>query len=623
MSGKPPKKAAAASTRKKLLIGLVALLAVATLGLGVFLWIYSRDDGLIFDNVYFMDQNLGGMSRQEAEAAIEARTQELQDQGLTVELQDRSLVLTPENTRVEIDAAAVAQAAFDYGREGNMFQRAKARSAAALTSHTLNVTDYLSLDETYIRQAVDQLGAEINRPLVQPTVTVTGEKPDMTKYCLPLPDSDDQQPQEDVTILEILPEEPCYLENGQTMTIEMGVSGQNLDTQGLYTQILRAYTEGNLATICTTYEVTQPDPIDVSALFAEHCQVPVNSELNEETYVASRETLGYGFVAEELQKQIDGAEEGQVLTIQFQVLIPEHTKASLEAELFKDVLVSIKTPHVSNRRRTKNLELACAAIDGYILKPGATFSFNNVVGERTAAKGYQEATVYSGMNSVEELGGGVCQVASTLYYGALLADFKIVERRVHTFAVTYVDYGMDATVYWGSLDFQFQNNTEYPVKIVTSVHDGYVWLEYIGTETKDYYVKMEWVQESRDDWETVEVELTEENAKKYADYEIGDTVVSPYTGRTGYSYKLKYNRETDELISREKEAYSSYARRDKQVLVGPKKPKPTEPEPTEPEPTEPKPTEPEPTEPKPTEPTDPTPTDPTPTDPENPPGGEP
>lgn len=609
MSGKPRKQIA---LRKKLLISLVSLVGALAVGTGIFLWIYSRDDGLIFDNVYFMDQNLGGMTREEARTVIDNRARDLCAQNLTVELQDRSLVLTPENSKVRVDAEAAAQAAFDYGREGNMFQRAKARSAAALTSYTLDASAFLSLDETYIREAVDQLGAEINRDLVQTAVTVTGQQPDMTKYALPYEEDeeDDEEEESDVTVID--PQEPYYIEGGQSMTIVKGVSGQNLDVEALYAQILTAYTEGNLTTISTTYTVTEPDPIDLEALFAQYCILPVNSELDEETYTTTRESLGYGFVVEELTQELEKAQPGQTVTTEFQILIPEHTKASLEAELFKDVLVSIKTSHTSNRKRTQNLELACEAINGYILKPGATFSFNEVVGERTAAKGYQEAAVYSGMNTVEELGGGVCQVASTLYYGALLADFEIVERAVHTFAVTYVELGMDATVYWGHLDFKFKNNTEYPVKIEMSVHDGYVWLEYIGTETKDYYVEMEWVQKSRTDWETVEVELTDENRDKYEDYDIGDTIVTPYTGYKGSTYKCKYDKETDELISREWEADSTYAKRDKQVLVGPAKPEPTEP-PTEPEPTEP-PTEPEPTEP----PTEPEPTEPEPTDPEPP-----
>lgn len=210
------------------------------------------------------------------------------------------------------------------------------------------------------------------------------------------------------------------------------------------------------------------------------------------------------------------------------------------------------------------MELACEAIDGYILKPGAVFSFNETVGERTAEKGYKAATVYSGMESVQELGGGVCQVASTLYYCTLYADLEVVfPGGVHTFSVDYVPMGMDATVYWGSLDYQFRNNTDYPIKINASVHDGYVDIEFIGTDTKDYYVKMDYVVLSKDPWETKEKEITD------GSYEDGETITTPYTGYTVDTYKYKYDKETDELISEAFEAHSEYARRDKVVAVVP------------------------------------------------------
>lgn len=166
------------------------------------------------------------------------------------------------------------------------------------------------------------------------------------------------------------------------------------------------------------------------------------------------------------------------------------------------------------------------------------FSFNGVVGERTAEKGYREAIVYSGMESVQELGGGVCQVASTLYYCTLYADLEVVSRAVHTFSVDYVPMGMDATVYWGSLDYQFRNNTDYPIKINASVHDGYVDIEFIGTDTKDYYVEMDYVVLSKDPWETVEKVITD------GSYENGETITTPYTGYTADTYKYKYSKAT-------------------------------------------------------------------------------
>lgn len=317
--------------------------------------------------------------------------------------------------------------------------------------------------------------------------------------------------------------------------------------------------------------------------------------------MASQETLGYGFVVEDVQKQLDSAEPGQELRVPFQILVPEHTKESLEADLFRDVLAYAHTDHTWNSNRTRNLELACEAIDGYILKPGAVFSFNDTVGERTAEKGYKAATVYSGMESVQELGGGVCQVASTLYYCTLYADLEVVSRAVHTFSVDYVPMGMDATVYWGSLDYQFRNNTDYPIKINASVHDGYVDIEFIGTDTKDYYVEMDYVVLSKDPWETKEKEITD------GSYEDGETITTPYTGYTVDTYKYKYDKETDELISEAFEAHSEYTRRDKVVAVvhRPAAPPATEPPVTDPPETDPPETQPPteaPTEPEPTDP---------------------
>ena len=266
-------------------------------------------------------------------------------------------------------------------------------------------------------------------------------------------------------------------------------------------------------------------------------------------------------VCDEVQKQLDRAGEGQTIQVDFQILYPKQWKALLEKDLFRDVLAEKKTAHTDNADRTRNLELACAAIDGYLIKPGATFSFNDVVGERTAEKGYREATVYYAGASVPGLGGGVCQVSSTLYYGALYADLEIVDRHLHQFAVDYVPLGMDATVQWGYLDFQFRNNTDYPIRIAASVHDGYVDIALIGTDTKDYYVEMDYVVLEEIPWQTVEKVITD------GSYQSGQVITTPYTGYVVETYRYKYDKETDQLISKEYVAASDYDKRDREIAV--------------------------------------------------------
>ncbi len=594
--------------KKKLSIILITCLVLLVIAAGVFFWLYYRDDGLIFNNVFAMDINLQGMTQQEAEAALREKADSAYAQPMTVTLQNQTLVLKPEDTKVSLDAAALAKAAYEYGRDGNMFQRVKARAAAATTTYEIPVEEYVTLDRDYVRAALEELGSGFASTLEQSTVTVEGERPDIKKFALPDTNRPEDQPSEDEEYGEdeviVIPKDKPYIpKDGQTMTIKMGTSGRSLDTAALYEQVLDRYYKADFTTVAAEYQQEDPEKLDLNKIFADHCVAPVDAVFDEKTYVASKEALGYGFVLEELQKKVDSAKEGEEIKVSFQLLVPKAIKADLEADFFKDSLVAISTDHTWNDRRTTNLRLACEAIDGYILAPGATFSFNDVVGERTAEKGYQAAAVYSGNDTVDELGGGVCQVASTLYYGALLADLEIVERAVHTFSVSYVPTGMDATVYWGSLDFKFKNNTGYPIKIFMSVYDGAVHLEFVGTDTKDYYVEMEWVEDSYSPYDVIEVEYTDEVAREYPDSGIGDTIVSGYSGISGNSYKCKYDKNTDELISREWEDDSSYSRRDKKVLVAPSTPEPapTEPAPTEPAPTEPAPTEPAPTEPAPTD----------------------
>lgn len=129
--------------------------------------------------------------------------------------------------------------------------------------------------------------------------------------------------------------------------------------------------------------------------------------------------------------------------------------------------------YVNNANRTKNLTLASKAINGTVVMPGETFSFNKTVGQRTAAKGYKKAAVFTSSSSTaQELGGGICQVASSMFNAALYANVQIVERHQHIQRVSYVPLGRDAAVSWGYQDFRWKNTTKYPIKIYMNVSNG-------------------------------------------------------------------------------------------------------------------------------------------------------
>jgi len=125
--------------------------------------------------------------------------------------------------------------------------------------------------------------------------------------------------------------------------------------------------------------------------------------------------------------------------------------------------------------RVHNIRLAVEKINGTVLQPGEEFSFNDTVGERSTARGYREATALFGREKVREVGGGVCQISTTIYQAVKSAGLEIEERHQHKRKIPYAQLGQDATVdYDARFDLKFKNNTENPIKLHVSNDEEYV-----------------------------------------------------------------------------------------------------------------------------------------------------
>ncbi len=242
--------------------------------------------------------------------------------------------------------------------------------------------------------------------------------------------------------------------------------------------------------------------------------------------------------------------------------------------------------------RKNNVKLAGEKCNGIILLPGEEFSYNHTVGKRTKAAGFGEAGAYLNGETVQEVGGGVCQTSSTLYNAVVLANLKVTERSNHTYISSYVPIGRDATVSWGGPDFKFKNNRDYPTKIEASYANSKLTCKIIGTDVDGSYVKFT-------SEKTGDVGF---NTK----YENDDTIpegqqVTRTAGSNGgraVSYRLVYDKNGN-LISKTKEANSYYKGHDALIAVGTMKvetPAPTVPvtpeQPTPEQPTVPDTTEP-------------------------------
>lgn len=184
-----------------------------------------------------------------------------------------------------------------------------------------------------------------------------------------------------------------------------------------------------------------------------------------------------------LVSYLDAGHYTASLTLYSETVLADVTTTQIVGRFGK--ISSCTTTTTSNANRNTNIQLSCEAINGIKVAPGETFSFNSATGQRTAEKGYKEATAISGGQSVPEVGGGVCQTSSTLFNAVARANLEIVYRSPHAWPSSYVPKGMDATVNWPNLDFKFKNNTEWPVFIVAKYSNKKCTVEIYGMLLED------------------------------------------------------------------------------------------------------------------------------------------
>ena len=173
-------------------------------------------------------------------------------------------------------------------------------------------------------------------------------------------------------------------------------------------------------------------------------------------------------LARDIAQALDAG--GGSVALSVESIQPEVTVASLSSQ-YGMIAYAVTNASSSSSNRLTNIALSLELINGTQLDPGETFSFNETVGERTTDRGFKVATAYSSGEVTEEVGGGICQVSTTLFNAAVKSDMEIVERHNHSLTVSYVDLGKDAAVDWGNKDLRFTNTGDEPVYIVCLLTD--------------------------------------------------------------------------------------------------------------------------------------------------------
>lgn len=237
----------------------------------------------------------------------------------------------------------------------------------------------------------------------------------------------------------------------------------------------------------------EPNQINLDKIYSEIHTEPQNAYYTQNPFTLYPHVDGIDFAIsmEEAKKILEENKEEYIIPLK--ITHPEITTDKIGSEGFPDLLAEFSTNYNPGAKdRTTNLRLASNKINNTVVLPGETFSYNKVVGKRTTEAGYKEAPSYTGGKVVNDIGGGICQITSTLYNAVVLANLDIVSRSNHQFVPSYVKAGRDATVVYGAIDFKFKNTRKYPIKIKSTVSGGVARVQIYGMkEETEYEVKIE------------------------------------------------------------------------------------------------------------------------------------
>ena len=506
---------------------VVALLLAGAAGFGV----YVSGSDTIYPKVSVNGTDVGGMTAAEAASALEAAGWGEGEKTVTVELPlEHTLTVNAADVGAELTAQEAADRAFDYCHGGTIIENVMAYVRCLVSGAEVEIK--AEVDEAALADIVREEVTQVKSGLMTSGVEIKGD----------------------------------------TLEVVKGASAVEIDESELMSLVKTALEDMKYGPLDYEVEVNASVELDIDELYNSLCCETKDAYYDKEKKEVVESVTGVDFNKAEAQKLWDAAELGETVEIPLELTEPERTTEYVESRLFADDLGETVTTSLagSTQNRITNVQLAAASIDGIILAPGEQFSYNDALGERTTERGYKAAGAYSGGQVVQEVGGGICQVSSTLYYAALLANLQIDVRTCHYFPVGYLPAGLDATVSWGGPEFKFTNNRDWPIKIEASVDTAKntVSVHIVGTDEDGSYVQMTYAT-----WLV------------YGNSEYPETA----TGYKAATYRSVFDKNGN-LLSKELEAYSEYHYHEEDIVYPTPTPSPTpEPTPTEPpiEPTDP------------------------------------
>ena len=282
-----------------------------------------------------------------------------------------------------------------------------------------------------------------------------------------------------------------YLIQGNKLIIKNGKDGIQIKKGEFIKSVIKSFTENKKEFEIQT-EHCKKKEIDIEKIHSEIYKKPKNAYYTTNPYRIYKEEIGLDFDMSIEQAKKLLLEDKDEYEIQLKTINPQIKLSDLDSGAYPDLLSTFTTKYgTSDANRNTNIALAAKSINSVVLMPGETFSYNDLIGECSTKTGYKAATIYLNGELSTGIGGGICQVSTTLYNAVIRANLEIVERRNHSLGVTYVPSGQDAMVSIGTQDFKFKNNRDYPIKVVAYVGTGSITCQVYGLkQDTEYEVKL-------------------------------------------------------------------------------------------------------------------------------------
>lgn len=437
------------SKEKKSKLGLILVVAVIMIILvGIFSTIFAViniANEKIIKGIQIAQIDVSKMSKEEAKATLEEIYSKKMENEIYLTHGEFESTTTYKALEVQYQIDDAIEQAYNIGRNGNLFK--DNFDIIKVWAKGMQIELDVIIDEEMLSQVAQNINNSIEGAVVQASYYTEGEK----------------------------------------LIITSGKEGLKVEENLLFQEIYKVVKGDTQAQTIEIPLITEaPEEIDIEKIHQEVYKEVQDAYYTKEPFTIYPEVDGINFDVENAKiLLVESKEQYEIPLI---ITKPAKTTREIGTEVFPDLLATFSTKYqASNVNRTTNLILAANKINGTVLLPGEEFSYNKTVGERTVAAGFKMAATYSGGKVVDGLGGGICQISTTLYDAVIMANLDITERRNHQFVTSYVGGGRDATVVWGSQDFKFKNTRKYPIRITATVQGGVATVQVWGVKEEVEY----------------------------------------------------------------------------------------------------------------------------------------